>query len=294
MHHKLTQPHERIKKTSILNTKLKTPLTLQVPILGSLLLAFLCTLLIMNSQIRSFQVTPFTDESNPLGPFGNALYFVILVATGATVIYILLKRKNRRLITILIGFALSLAVFTLSLIYSLIILLQFTVSFAEILALTIAITLTAIADYAIFFNKAKLSGITLLTIGGSLGAFLAFTVPIRSAIAILILLAVYDTFAVYRGPVGKIASHGLEQLHGLTFQFKDIQIGLGDLTFYSMLVSSMLMNLGPISSIASLIGIMLGSFLSFRLLEKRGIFPGLPIPIALGLIIGFLTAFLQS
>jgi presenilin-like A22 family membrane protease len=293
MHHKPKQHHERTKKTKRLNTKLKAPLTLQAPILASLLLAFLCTILIMNSQVETFQVTPFSDETNPLGPFGNALYFVILVATGATVLYLLLKRKNRKLITILISLALTLAVFTLSLIYSLIVLSQTTLPSIEILALIIAICLTAIADYGIFSNKNKLSSLTLLTIGGSLGAFLAFTVPIRSTIAILILLAIYDTFAVYRGPVGKIASSGLEQLRGLTFSFRDIQIGLGDLTFYSMLVSSMLMNFGPVSSIASTIGILLGAVLSFKLLEKRGIFPGLPIPIALGLTIGILVSVLQ-
>jgi presenilin-like A22 family membrane protease len=277
-----------------LTDKLKAPLTLEAPILASLLLAFLCTILIMNSQVETFQVTPFSDESNPLGPFGNALYFVILVATGATVLYVLLKRKNRRIITTLISFALTLAVFTLSLVYSLMALSQTTFPYPEILALTIATGLTVIADYAFFFDKNKLSSITLLTIGGSLGAFLAFTVPVRSTIAILILLGIYDTYAVYRGPVGKIASSGLEQLRGLTFSFRDIQIGLGDLTFYSMLVSSMLMNFGLVSSLASTIGILLGTVLSFRLLEKRGIFPGMPIPIALGLTIGVLASFLRA
>lgn len=276
-----------------MTSNFKAPLTLQAPILASLLLAFLCTILIMNSQIETFQVTPFSDEANPLGPFENALYFVILVATGATVLYILLKRKSRRLITTIISLALTLAVFTLSLVYSLMALSLTTFPYPEALALTIAACLTITADYAIFFNKSKLSRLTLLTIGGSLGAFLAFTVPVKSTIAILILLAVYDTYAVYRGPIGKIASSGLDQLRGLTFSFRDIQIGLGDLTFYSMLVSSMLMNFGPISSAASTVGILVGTVLSFRLLEKRGIFPGLPIPIALGLTIGILASLLQ-
>ena len=292
MHHKPEQHHKLAEKTNRLTDKLKAPLTLEAPILASLILAFLCTILIMNSQVETFQVTPFSDESNPIGPFGNALYFVILVATGATMLYVLLKRKNRRIITTLISLALTLAVFTLSLVYSLMALSQTTFPYPEILALTIAISLTVIADYAVFFNKNKLSSITLLMIGGSLGAFLAFTVPVRSTIAILILLGIYDTYAVYRGPVGKIASSGLEQLRGLTFSFRDIQIGLGDLTFYSMLVSSMLMNFGLVSSLASTIGILLGTVLSFRLLEKRGIFPGLPIPIALGLTIGILASFL--
>ncbi len=276
-----------------MTTELKAPLTLLAPILASLLFSVLCTLLIMNSQVETFQVAPFSDETNPFGPFGNATYFVVLVAIGATVLYILLKRKNRRLIAILTGFALSLATFTLSLIFSLIALTQLAAPFPEILALTIATCLTALADYTIFFSKNRLSSLTLLAIGGSLGAFLAFAIPIRSAIVILIFLAVYDAFAVYRGPVGKIANSGLEQLRGLTFSFQNVQIGLGDLTFYSMLVSSMLMNFGQLSSLASIVGVLLGCLLSFKLLEKKGIFPGLPIPIALGLTIGFLIWLLQ-
>jgi hypothetical protein len=33
------------------------------------------------------------------------------------------------------------------------------------------------------------------------------------------------------GPVGKIAESGLDQLSGLSYAFKDIQMGLGDLMF---------------------------------------------------------------
>jgi len=97
-------------------------------------------------------------------------------------------------------------------------------------------------------------------------------------------LAVYDIFAVYRGPVGKIAQRGLEQLRGLSFSFRDVQMGLGDLTFYSMLTGLVLANAGPIFCAASAIGVLVGVFLVFKMLEKRGMFPGLPFPVLLGLL----------
>jgi hypothetical protein len=96
--------------------------------------------------------------------------------------------------------------------------------------------------------------------------------------------------------VGKIAqnSSGLDILQGLSFSFKDIQMGLGDLVFYSMLIGTMFFSftqsLLPITT--ALIGILAGSILTFYMLEKKGIFPGLPFPIMLGLSAGLITALL--
>ena len=42
----------------------------------------------------------------------------------------------------------------------------------------------------------------------------------------------------------------------------------------------------------SIVGIMAGSIITFFMLEKRGIFPGLPFPIMLGLAGGLITGFL--
>jgi hypothetical protein len=69
-------------------------------------------------------------------------------------------------------------------------------------------------------------------------------------------------------------------------------MGLGDLTFYSMLTGLVLAAAGPIVCAASTIGILIGVFLVLKMLEKRGMFPGLPFPVLLGLlplIISFLV-----
>ena len=78
-------------------------------------------------------------------------------------------------------------------------------------------------------------------IGGALGIFFGFEIQLWSAVLILAFLAVYDVFAVYRGAVGKIAQSagGLEDLQGMSYDFRDIQMGLGDLVFYSMLTGAM-------------------------------------------------------
>jgi presenilin-like A22 family membrane protease len=215
---------------------------------------------------------------------GNALYFVILTGVGATIMLTLLKRKNRKLVTSLVGFALTTAVFMLSIIYLYAAMSFFDIPYVDIMVLAISILLTVSADYAIFRAPSRIMNLTIVLLGGALGTFLGFSIPVLSAILILGFLAVYDVFAVYYGPVGKIAQSGLEQLRGLSFSFKDVQMGLGDLIFYSMLTSQVFIAGGLMFCLASLTGILVGAFGVFKMLEKRGMFPGLPFPIVLGLI----------
>jgi hypothetical protein len=66
-------------------------------------------------------------------------------------------------------------------------------------------------------------------------------------------------------------------------------MGLGDLTFYSMLSGHMLLYMGLVPCLVSIVGILAGCALSFKMLEKKGIFPGLPFPILLGLLGGMLV-----
>ena len=135
----------------------------------------------------------------------------------------------------------------------------------------------------------------VLLLGGGLGAFLGVSIPTLSALLILFALAVYDVFAVYRGAVGKIAHSGLDQLRGLSFTFKDVQMGLGDLTFYSLLTSLVwTRSMSPVFLMASIAGVLLGVFIAFKMLERKGIFPGLPFPITLGLLPFLVYLFLSG
>jgi len=269
-----------------LNSKVKTGIIHLTPIIVSLVFGFLCALTLLTAPLEFYPVAPFQEG---IGSFGNALYFVILVAIGATVLYILLKRRNQKIITFITGFALTAATLMLSIIYLTTMFSALNIPYADALSLIPSILLTATTVFIIFRTSGKISSLAIILLGGALGTFLGSTIPTLSAILILGFLAVYDTFAVYRGPVGKIARGGLENLRGLSYSFKDIQMGLGDLTFYSMLSGHMLLNFGYTAFIASTIGILCGCALSFKMLEKKGMFPGLPFPILFGLAAGWLT-----
>lgn len=268
-----------------MNVKFGGNLILLTPILTSLLVGTLCALLILSSSIEIFEITPFPE--GPSGAFGNAFYFVIIIAVGASLIYLLLKWKKRKLINLIIGFALTTAIFMLSIIY---VSAMFpSIPNAEILILTLSILITTVVDLAIFWLGGKACNLAIVCLGGALGTFFGAGIPPFSAILILVFLAVYDVFTVFYGPVGKIASIGLDKIKGLSFSFKEIQMGLGDLTFYSMLSGNMLFNFGFFSYLASVIGILFGCLLLFKMLEKKGMFPGLPFPIFSGLTAGFLA-----
>ena len=235
-------------------------------------------------------VTPFPEDTAS-GPFGNAFYFVILIAVSATMFYFLIKRKSIRIIKALIALAMTTASLLLSLVY--LSTLLASVPYSDIIVIALSITITVLFDLAIFrFTKARNAAVICL--GGALGAFFGFSIPLYSAVLILAFLAVYDVIAVYRGPVGKIAQSGLDQLSGLSFSFKDIQMGLGDLVFYSMLTGNMFFSFpnSLLPVLMSIIGILAGSVITFFMLEKKGIFPGLPFPIMLGLAAGLITGFL--
>jgi presenilin-like A22 family membrane protease len=259
-----------------------------VPVLASLLFGLGCAYLLLPQPVTIVDVTPFPDNTTS-GPVGNAIYFVILLAISATIFYILLKRKSRKIITALIAFALTAASMLLAVIYLSAIFAY--VPSLEILVLPLSILLTALFDLAIFRLGSKARNVAVVCLGGALGVFFGASIPLLSALLILAFLAVYDVIAVYRGPVGKIAQSGLDQLQGLSYSFKDVQMGLGDLVFYSMLSGTMLFNFNSLlPCLVSIIGILAGSFITLMLLEKKGIFPGLPFPILLGIVGGLLAS----
>ena len=163
----------------------------------------------------------------------------------------------------------------------------------NVLWIPLSIVVTVLFDLAVFRFGSIARNAAVIVIGGALGIFFGFEIQLWTAVLILAFLAVYDVFAVYRGPVGKIAQSagGLEDLQGLSYDFRDIQMGLGDLVFYSMLTGAMFFSFpsSVLPCLVSVVGILAGSIITFFMLERKGIFPGLPFPIMLGLLGGLIT-----
>ena len=271
--------------------KFKFQIVYLVPILASLLFGLGCAYLIAPQQSEAIPVTPI-PETTPGAPYGNALYFVVLIAISATIFYFLLKRKSKNIIKGLIVVALTAASLLLSLVYLSAILVFFPIIDNLWILIGLSIVVAVLFDLSIFRFGSIARNVAVVAIGGALGIFFGFSIPLYSAVIILAFLAVYDVIAVYKGPMGKIAASGLDQLQGLSFSFKDIQMGLGDLVFYSMLTGVIFFKFTSniLPTVMAIVGILVGSIATFFALEKKGIFPGLPFPIMLGLVAGFATA----
>ncbi|MFW9780250.1 MAG: hypothetical protein ACFFE8_15490 [Candidatus Heimdallarchaeota archaeon] len=143
--------------------------------------------------------------------------------------------------------------------------------------------------------------------GAMLGSMLAIHLGLLTVFLILIGLAIYDIYAVFRGPLKGIIDHGRqtaaeveEQMQFLeengiryekvpllpalpVYSTPLINIGLGDFAFFSMLasavvvISSGLANFFPL--LATLVGLFVGAYYTFKFLEEERALPGLPLPI---------------
>jgi hypothetical protein len=106
---------------------------------------------------------------------------------------------------------------------------------------------------------------------------------------------IYDILSVYKGPIGKLSeSIHLSEFTGAAFTFEDVTIGMGDVVFYSMLVSMAFKNFGISIYVISSLGVLLGAYWGMLMLKKRDFFPGLPLAILIGLIMMFSSVYLTN
>ena len=235
-----------------------------------------------NAPIVPITIFPETASGVTL----NAGIFVILMATMATLMYLFIKFGLKRIVRYLINLALFALVFFLftwyGSLYSNLLPSALTSSFWPWILLSLICTI--ILGLAIYKAKGALHLAAIVVIGGMTGTFLGVSIPTLTAIVLLLALAGYDLFAVYKGPIGKMAqSTDLEEFTGAVFTYGDLTVGMGDMVFYSMLASIAMINFGPIPFLAAAVGVVGGAYLGFRMLEGRDMFPGLPFAVVLGL-----------
>jgi len=266
-----------------------TSIFLIIPVLISIMVGVICTVIILRSEVKFTDATIFPETG--FNPVLNAAFYVIIIGFSATAIYLLLRIAVHRFLRVLMGGAFFVGTFSLSAIYLQLLLTILGVELPMIAVLSASFAL-ALGVLRPLIKADRVLNVFILIFGGSAGALLGASIPLHSSIAILCLLALYDIISVYYGPVGKIASQGLEHLPGASFSYRNIQVGLGDLTFYSMLVSRMFLSFGWLVCVAGTLGVLFGSYISFKMLEKKSVFPGLPFAVLFGLFTSLLVSVL--
>jgi len=137
--------------------------------------------------------------------------------------------------------------------------------------------------------------------------------PLWTTLAILIGISCWDIFAVLykRGPIKEMIDlasqmnnenqNREEEIHKkiesgeAEYGSDNLEIGIGDLTFYSMLTSSaLLLSNSLIVMILSSIAIIIGTGITISGLKRNKVLPGLPISIFLGIGTMLISWFLLS
>jgi presenilin-like A22 family membrane protease len=266
-----------------------------LPVVGSLLLTGILTYFVVasNVQVESITIFPETSEGATL----NTLLFIVPIAAMATIMYLLVKYGRERLVKKLIKTILIFAIFLLTSWYGEILLSAYSVygEFYRAVELSLSATVTFALSYATYRLRGSRQLGAIITIGSLTGTFLGLSIPALTAIILLVVLSAYDLIAVYKGPIGKIAEKvDLEGFVGAVCTYKNLTVGMGDIVFYSMLASNAMINLGQLSFLGASIGLVVGAYAGFKMLEQREIFPGLPFALLLGLGLAILISFVHQ
>jgi presenilin-like A22 family membrane protease len=267
-------------------------------LLTSMLGAALLGILVGLSGMR-FYAEPISEQVYGISAaVANTVIFVVLATVGALFVIALLKYGRENLLRYILIVAFVFIGFVIVVIFGSVFLVVFLEVDAVLAsAILFAFILTsALAFIMVDADNRRKNG-TLLVIGSGIGAFLAFVLGIWTSILLLIGISIYDYFSVKRGPIRTIVEltdDDPDRLGALAVSSAEWDIGLGDVAFYGMMTVVAILNFGYLSTLFTTIGIIAGFRITLRMLETRGLMPGLPIPVGLGLLgmfLGFLLRF---
>ena len=241
-----------------------------------------------SAPIETITVFPETTSGVTL----NAGIFIVLMAATGTVMYLFIKFGLKRIVKYLINFAVFALLFFLFTWYGTLYANYLPPILISNILIWLCISLLAslALGLAVYKSKKFLHLTAIVLTGAMTGTFLGVSIPTFTAAALMLALAAYDLFAVFKGPIGKIAqSTDLEEFTGAVFTYGDLTVGMGDMVFYSMLASNSMINFGPLPFLGASLGLMVGAYLGFKMLEGRDMFPGLPFAMILGLVFMYVT-----
>jgi len=260
-----------------------------IPEVLAIALAGVLTYSLQSSNAPIVPITVFPETTT--GITLNASIFVILMAATGTLMYLFIKFGLKRVVRYLINLALFVLVFFLFTWYGTLYANVLPAVLTSLLPwLLVSLLGAVVLGLAVYKLKGAPHFAAIIIVGGMTGTFLGVSIPTLTGIVLLLALAGYDLFAVYKGPIGKMAeSTDLEEFTGAVFTYGDLTVGMGDMVFYSMLASISMMNFGLLPFIAAAFGVLIGAYLGFKMLEGRDMFPGLPFAIVLGLAFMYAT-----
>ena len=248
-------------------------------------------LLLHASGVAELLEGPFIKEEGVTPALLNSLLFIALLLSGALLMLLLAKFKLS-LLKLMGSVALSTASFLVGEVYA------YAVGLQPLMADALSIGLAAITLYLTLARPSNpASALLQITVGSLLGPILASMAAPTSLLLMLLAAALYDIYAVHRGPLKHLlrevlksqgssgAGRGPSPLAPLTVNFGGVAIGMGDVILYSSMGALALLSprLNLLRFMVVLFSMLIGVHLTLRLLEKRRYVAALPIPLSISL-----------
>ncbi|MHA1671385.1 MAG: hypothetical protein ACTSV5_12525 [Promethearchaeota archaeon] len=256
----------------------------------------------------------------------NGIIFTFTTVCAAFLIVFLIKKKGIDVLKYIFGFSFGLLGFTLSWFFASVIIFLLFIQFPETPALVInyhivsdiispilVAIFTALLLYKYFTSKSiNTKNLIVMYISLLISASMGLMMPLWTTLAILIGISLWDIYAVLnkKGPIKEMidiaSKNDKYDLHDKEIEVSikkgesiydtsKIEIGIGDLAFYSMLTTSALIQSGNVLiMIFTTIAILIGTGITLNGLKRNKILPGLPISIFLGIATMFLSWYITS
>jgi Presenilin. len=243
-------------------------------------------------------IREIVGTKEPVQATFQAFYLVIASVLIAILILFLLIKKKILIIQYIFVYTFSIGVFILFFLFSQPLKHLLLKSFPNV-------TFPLIFILILFFSSLLLFGIfkaknihiqnhSLIIVSCIFGSIIGGILEFIQLAIFLIVLSLYDIFAVSVGPIGKIidriepsenagnsqrfSSAEFDYVRGMFLELDKIEIGIGDIVLYSALLSNTL-SIFSFKVFLAIIGISIGGFLTIFLLNKFKRLPGLPLPV---------------
>lgn len=289
------------------------PLPIIIAVLVAGILAYL-TFVVVGVEVEGSYFP--VDEFGALGVVLNGIVFTVISAISAFFIIFLIRRIGVGVIKYIFGLSFGFVSFFITLMFLDVIIFIIFVQFPEttslvklyllftniyIPALT-AISVILLIYYYFTSKSIKTKNFIVLYISLLVSASMSIILEFWSTLAILIGISLWDIFAVLykRGPIKTMmdiisnkddesdpsyaeVEEKIKSGEGV-YDTSKLEIGIGDLAFYSLLTSSVLLFTNNIVIVIfTTVAILIGTGITISGLKRNKILPGLPISIFMGI-----------
>lgn len=238
---------------------------------------------------------PAEAPASSPAPYLNTLTLLTAIAIAGFTLFLIFKKLPKLISLISIG------AFWIVTFLTLLVHLGYIGQLSVILPEGAILAISLLASTLLAFLVRKVSGPAALAAASVTaaagGTIIGYMIPLFTFIALTASLSVFDLVMVKKGYLSLLSQEQyrerIHQLRGLVVEVGDINLGLGDLLFYTITVTAAFFRLGLPSAIASNLAIMAGYYLTLQLLKKWDTVPGLTIPLALALFSAFAVNYLQ-